>query len=221
MFAEILGPSAVGKSTALKALCAKYDKIIGPDGLKSVLSKEDYRFYMDFFDFGEFINGCVHIISTSKMRPSQKISALSMLNNTSRKHFDRLLAVDKKSHYLQDELFLHRSFSLLCFSDDLKKVSEWYFRAVPIPDVAIFFDASPDVILKRHKARAVSVNSYMYKDDGELLEIIKRSSIMYEVAKEVLHSRGVLIQELDANCSPSKALIKLEKIGKEIGVICE
>ncbi|MGE6780646.1 hypothetical protein ACQKFL_23700 [Vreelandella titanicae] len=221
MFAEILGPSAVGKSTALKALCVKYDKIIGPDGLKSVLSKDDYRFYMDFFSFDEFLNGCIHIISTSKMRPSQKASAISMLNNTARKHFDRLLSADKKSHYLQDELFLHRSFSLLCFSDDLKKVSEWYFSTVPIPDAAIFFNASPDIILKRHKARAVSVNSYMYKDDEQLLEVIKRSSIMYEVAKEVLYSRGVLIHELDANCSPSKTLIKLEKIVKELGVIRE
>ena len=221
MFAEILGPSAVGKTTALKALCVKYDKIIGPDDLKSILSKDDYRFYMDFFDFEEFLNGCVHIISTSQMRPSQKISALSMLNNTARKHFDRLFAVDKNSHYLQDELFLHRSFSLLCFSADLKKVSEWYFRKAPIPDVAIFFDASPDVILKRHKARAVSVNSYMYKDDNQLLEVIKRSSTMYEVAKEILHKRGVLIHELDANCSPSKTLLKLEKIAKEIGVVRE
>lgn len=214
MNVEIFGASAVGKSTALDKCIERNSDEIKHFSSTEELSEEDVRFYLDFFDIDDFINGIIKIIALSPAKPTLKLSAMQMLFATAKSYvkWKFFLLSDKNNDkiYVEDEFFLHKSFAILSCIDMGLEAAEWYFNNVPVPDVAIFMSCPSEKILYRYKERNKTVNSYRYRDDDAILTLLDKSSNVYSLALSILEKRGVDVITLYAGGTVSEVTLDLE-----------
>lgn len=208
MLIEVLGASGVGKTTICNLVKPDFkDLIFYQSDTVSKLDKEDERYCVDFLNDRKFLDGCIDIIARSKMAPTQKSSAISMLVST----FSEKLYVDRLSEsgvVASDEFLLHRSFSTLIYSVEFEKDVSWFFKNVPVPEAAIFFTCDVNTLFERVKVRGKLVNTYRYLDSDQMLVVLKRSQKLFNIAAEVLTARGVFVQVLDVSESVENSVSK-------------
>ena len=208
MLVELMGASGVGKSTVLEAFMNESSV------KKNVSFTKDYkihdlRFFCDFFGCEDFLNGSIAIISSSALPPTKKMAAIKILNETAIEYARGKLGRSLGGFddiELKDELFLHRSYTVLLNSLDFEKNVKWYFENVPTPDAVVIFKASPDTILKRIKDRGKIVNTYLYCNDEDILKKLECSEKMYLVAEQELLKRNVKVFCLNAEKRVSESV---------------
>ena len=209
---EIFGASGVGKTTALNKVVERNNNVKRFSSAPE-LDDEDVRFYLDYFGVDEFLEGVIRLVSTSSAKPTQKLSTMQMVFSTARNYVHWKISSgskDSSSIYVEDEFFLHKSFAVLACVDMNLSSAEWYFNNVPLPDSAIVFTCDSEEVLRRYKSKNKILNSYRYKDDKSIIEMIDKSFDMYRIATSVLKKRGVDVISLSATDSISKVSKKLE-----------
>ncbi|RUR57981.1 class I SAM-dependent methyltransferase [Vreelandella populi] len=212
MNVEIFGASGAGKTTALNKVVERNNNV---NRFSSALEldDEDVKFYLDYFGVDEFLEGVIRLVSTSSAKPTQKLSTMQMVFSTARNYVRWKISSGSKDNsniYVEDEFFLHKSFAVLACVDMNQSAAEWYFSNVPLPDSAIVFTCDSEEVLRRYKSKNKTLNSYRYKDDKSIIEIIDKSFDMYDVAISVLKKRGIDVISLSAMDSTSKVANKLE-----------
>ena len=121
MKVELLGPSAIGKSTLSDALSVKHGTenwtfqsqcLADERAAESALKVENWRFVGDQFDYGSFIANCIRIVAEGTFTPYQKLTVFRMMNeDLRRKVLSRYCPNYPCS--LEDERLLHRGFGIL------------------------------------------------------------------------------------------------------------
>lgn len=211
---EVLGPSGVGKSTVLNAVMRKRAELRGgqwffPDDLTPVLERirkgttagERLCRAVDGGMPEPFFRTCFGILAGSQMQPSQRFSAIAMVRKSC-EDLHELRMLGEEGFVVHDELLLHRAFSLLPGSREIKRDARDYFESVPAPGHAFILKADAEVIRDRVMGRSRRPNCYRLLADADLLGVIERLLTACDIAAEVLVGRGVGIHILDANRSP-------------------
>lgn len=219
MLLEVMGPSGVGKTSVLNVVSTNPSsgRVFYPielarniKSIKSLLGEEDVRFRMDYTFPTDFVYGCIGVINRGNLKPSQKLLAFKMLDNTLERYILTKF-LNKDEQLVHDELLIHRGFALLSNSDNLLVNAKWYFSNVPTPDAVIFMHADPEVVARRVLERGSVINSYRYKNELEIKEVIDRSYEMYEIAIDVLRKRGVIVVSVDANGPLEEVVTRVEQ----------
>lgn len=224
MLIELMGPSGVGKSTVLNVLEKNEPSVKTMRKRSEGLNVQDLRFYCDFFNIDNFLNGVIEILSLSSLPPTKKMAAINMVNETAINFAKR--CVNKRSHdsniiEIEDELFLHRSYAILLYSNNFINDVTWYFQSVPIPDAVVIFHAESSTLLKRIRERGKVINTYLYLNDEDILFRVKRSVKMYEIATCELERRNVKVFHINAENKVSKAAKDMAEIINSLGERCE
>jgi hypothetical protein len=214
---ELLGPSGVGKTTLLAAADARSTAPtpwIGPAEVDSLVggppNNDQLREAVDRPELREFLERSIEAVSRSRMLPSQKIKALTILRASCAQSaaIDRL-RLDRP--IVHDELLLHRAFSLLLYSENVESDAEWYFDLVPLPDAVGVFRADRASILARARERPRMPNVYFGLDTAGLHEIIDRSIALSEVAATVIGRRDVPVTYIDTTAEVAVAATRLNE----------
>lgn len=206
MLCELMGVSGIGKSTLLDM----YNKEIPQLNTKlnfSRYSQIDSRFLCDFSVHSQFLDSVISLIAnSSRMFPTQKSTSIRMLIDTAIYYYGNGYHKERKRTFadyldIQEELFMHRAFSFLPFCDDFENNTEWYFSNAPVPDRVLILRADKESIVKRIQERKKSVNTYLYFEDKDLSSFIENVESMYAIAEKVLSERGVIVSNINVDCS--------------------
>jgi len=219
---EIMGPSAVGKSTVLKRIAdASFRRAdwLAPWDLDGLLSsarermpaKERTALAVDSYMPRDFIRLCFSILSASEMLPSQKFGAAVLLRKTCEDAF-LLSNSDLQLPVVHDEMLLHRAFSFLPHASDPKRHAAAYFGLVPVPAMACVFRAPADIIVARAMARGKLPNCYSGLGVDGISEVVENALIVCDVAVDVLAARGVEMRVVEAGQEVDDAQGALEAI---------
>ena len=211
---ELLGPSGVGKSTALQAargLRAREPEWIGPPEADDILEgslrerdRETIRSAIDDPELRAFIDHCITVVAASSMMPSQKVSALRMLQKSCLES-RLLLSIPDHTVLVHDELLLHRAYSLLLYSDQVEVDAARYFELVPLPEAVVIFCADEDTILSRVRGRQSLPNIYTGLDDAGLRTVISAGIEVATIAKDVLQNRGIGVRTIEVTSGAERS----------------
>lgn len=204
---ELLGPSGVGKSTILHAAqemrAHEPPEWIGPREAIEIIQKSPRgsrkaltRAAIDNTDRTAFVDHCLSVVTSSSMLPSQKFTALSILQTS---FYESLLLEDlpEDTIIVHDELLLHRAYSLLLYSDNLEHDAMKYFELAPLPDTAVILHADEQTIFSRVCSRDNLPNIYAGLDEFGLRRIITAGINVARVAEAVLRDRGLNVKTIE------------------------
>lgn len=214
MIFEVFGLSGTGKSTILGQIFQDSSSKgwIGPeaadDRLRQISQSEKNK-SLDRWKCGEIISLGLRLISESRMRPSQQITASRLLFTSAQKFKFIEDNYTEFSHVVHDELLLNRAYSILVHFDDIGKVSREYFSKVPLPSVACLVEADVQFTLERVLSRGDTVNVYRGLSESEIEELLRRSQVVAEVGVEVLQARKVPVHRLSAEVSAAEIAAQL------------
>ncbi|MBX9452112.1 MAG: hypothetical protein KL801_09780 [Mesorhizobium sp.] len=203
---ELLGPSGVGKSTILRAaqaLRTPEQWWWGADEIDSTIQAGDMvrpsnRDAVDNFYPPDFVSRCLETVTTSRMLPSQMVTAATQLRTTCQVA-TAVRTISSRHQLVHDELMLHRASTVLLYSDKFEKEAAWYFDTVPVPTAAIVLLTESETIFQRVLRRSEQrINTYYNLDENGLRAIIERSLRLAQIAAERLRARDVTILEIDA-----------------------
>lgn len=205
---EIMGPSAVGKSTVLKRVAdtsVRRSDWLAPWDLEALLSsarermpaKERTALAVDSHMPRDFIRLCFSILSASEMLPSQKFGAAVLLRKTCEDAF-LLSNADLQLPVVHDEMLLHRAFSFLPHASDPKRDAAAYFGLVPVPAMACVFRAPVDIIVARAMGRGKLPNCYSGLGVAGISTVVENALAVCDIAIDVLAARGVTVRVVEA-----------------------
>jgi SAM-dependent methyltransferase len=207
---ELLGPSAVGKSTLLSAVLArgKARGWLGPGDVESKPAAAELRAAMDEPGIRAFVRHCVDTAGTAEVAPSQLLAMLMLLRKSC---FDTRYVAEAGAPVVHDELLLHRAFSLLPHARDPERAGRDFFKLAPVPEAAVVFRADPETILERIKTRGTVPNVYHGLDDAKLRATVERCVDLADLAAEALKARDVDVLVLDTGNEIKRATDQLEE----------
>lgn len=203
---ELMGPSGVGKSTILQhAMTQHACEWITPEEIPYEFFFSDKKQFQqavrNYIDnsISDFIEATYQMIIQSTMTPSQKLKALKTIQTTAEKRVLSNYAMEKGYLVVCDELFLHRAFSFLMYSNNLEEDTRRYFATVPVPSAVAIIMADPKKILERIAERQGAVNCYYEKNEKEIFELVQKGLKICSIANEELASRGVRVTRIKSD----------------------
>ena len=216
---ELLGPSGIGKTTAL-AVAEKTRGSgacwMGPAEADLLITKLiDQRIALDDILPQSFLDGCLSITAQAQMYPSQKFRFLEMFHRTCR-HAASLGQIDTDKTIVHGEMRLHRSFSFLFMASDFQRHAEWFYDNVPLPEAAIIVQSSLPVLIERAASRPSRANCYYGLDDEAWHTVLARTLTQTEIAAERLTRRGIPVRILNTDGAAEHAAARLTSLIEEI-----
>lgn len=209
---ELLGPSAVGKSTILDAVMAKSAerRWLGPaDTETDKPTASQLRAAMDEPTIRKFVRHYIDTAASAPVKPSQLLAMLTILRKSC---FDTAhVAGLSSSLVVHDELLLHRAFSLLPHAADPDRAARTFFKLVPVPEAAVVFRADATTILDRIAQRATTPNVYQGLDGEALKRTVARCLDIADLAVEALRARDVPVLVLDTSHDLARSTKALEE----------
>lgn len=170
--------------------------------------RQNLRSKVDGYLKSSFIDRCIDIVNKSALCSSQKLMAIQMFN-ASLHNYCVAIDLSDENIVIHDELLMHRGFSILTHSNNFENDVSWYYRNAPLPSSVIVFDLSSDELFNRVKGREFSVNTYRFIGDKALLDLLKKNSEMYTIAKDILEERGVSVNCINASGNISNVVSNL------------
>lgn len=207
---EITGASGVGKSSALKyiegRLKSRYDIVLGGALNESVnqarekTNKLNLRSLVDkscLFSDKDFVKKYIKSISGFSAHRTQSLKICQFFERHAEEYFLRLSLNTK--HLLIDEGFIHASFPISQFSENFAQDVGLYFSNIPLPGTVIQIHIQPCELLRRIKVRNKPVNSYLYRNDEQMLYHLSRYDWFLCLMEQQLLDRGCRVRHVDAS----------------------
>lgn len=217
---ELLGPSGIGKTTALTlAEQLRRDDAcwIGPATVDPLIAKSlpDQRFVMDELLPRAFLDTCLAIAAEAQMLPSQKFRFLEIFHRTCRQAAG-VMQMNMDRAIVHDEMLLHRSFSFLFMASDFERSAPRFFDNAPLPDAAIIATAPLPVLIERAAARPARANCYYGMEGSVWHAALARTLTLADIAAERLDRRGVKVRILNTEGPAADASARLSAMIEEL-----
>lgn len=213
---EILGPSGLGKSTALagalRILAAEGTApgLLGPrahhthhEQTYATRPLEERRLALEAPAFTAISALALDIAGRMKTTPATRLLILEVFVSTLRRAVSALQM--PCAVLVHDELLLQRAFSFLALSATPEADTRDWFALVPLPEAAVLCLAPPEVILARYTARGLHRLSHGEAGQDVQAATVDRMVACCDIAAEVLSSRGVRLHQLDLSGPPEAA----------------
>lgn len=202
---EVMGPSGSGKSAIIdQAARLRSDRrpewITPAEAEASVetISRASRKQALDDPEVADFARTTIDAVTSSSMKPSQMVTALSMLSGA---EFIRqaVRGCQTEVPVVHDEMPLSRAFSSLLYADDFESAAKKYFHGVPLPDAAVIVDVDSGDLAERVLNRRRPVNVYRGADAHDITMLAQRAGVVADIAADVLAERGIPILRLNTS----------------------
>jgi len=222
---EVLGPSGVGKTSALNALFqnssfnGSFLNRTTPEEWLPLQKRHREESLFDESPYRETFDLAFRLLGMSDQSLARRMKALDFCKRSliTRFRLDQIAAnkTFNGRNIVHDELVLHRAFSILPFSSNRQRDAREFFKVVPAPDRAVICIADPQTILGRILERPAIPNCYRGLATADLQTLLFELVECCFIARDELTSRGIAteIVQLEGQVQSSAASLRRGILG--------